>query len=1037
MVAVRAAPCRSQQPLDVIGDRVMSLSPSRRSFLLGASAALAVFATGGVQLPALAATTYEDALTRRRTFLTGGTVAADHPGLAAKRARIDARTKDLVDTFNRTPGRTHLWPGLRVGAASNTTEVANMGVTANQITELAIAWASPGSTYYRDASLLQDIHGACAFLSGQYRADRGRPGNWWFWEIGLPRQLADTLTLLGDQQPEKAPSLLAAADFFAPNPNRRTGSSLKETGANRVDKALACIVRGLLREDEDQIALGRDALSDTEGEGRNSLFGRVTSGDGFYSDGSFIQHSALPYSGTYGGVAISGVAAVMAMLAGSPWQVTDPDLSNLLAAVELTFAPFQWDVRTMDTTRGRAVSREASRDYDSGFAIASAVIVLAESAPADQRESFRALVKGWLERTTDQSVADNGQSLAASARSLEVVGDESLAARPPRIGITNTYNQERIVQHRGEWAAVVNTSSRRIGRYEWGNRENNHGWYQGDGMLFLYHTGDPAQYSADFWPTVDPYALPGITVNGEQRASGEGDGTGIPRAQNEYAGGLTVGDAIGTTAMDLTNATGTLRANKSWFHLTDSIVCIGSKISDTSGTGVRTIVENRGFATGALPAVSADGAPLTLTDDLAPARVVHVDGHAGILALAAPGRAEQRFGVRSQQRTGTWEAINSGGDTGGSSEAVARDYVRIEQAHESAGGWYAYQILPLADAARTAAAADAPQVVVVLADDDAHLIETGDGSRLGHFFAAGTWGGYTVTGACAIGLRRAPAATGGTAVAGAHLTEIVVAQPTKAGGTVSVTFPFDAPGTVAGVDETITVVATSPLQLEVDVDSRRGGEHRLFFASLATPEPVTVHHRDEDGEAVAPDVVLTGELGEAFDAVPVEVEGYELTGTPANASGTFGDEPVSVVFVYARVAEPTPTDTASPTPTDTASPTPTDTASPSPTGTASPTPTGTGGSTPTPTGSAGGSPTASGSGGGRPGDDRPGGTGDSGPGRLPSTGAGVLGIGALAAATAGAGALLRRRQVMSGSEPDAPEPGSEASDGSADTTAAE
>ncbi|SEE97169.1 hypothetical protein [Ruania alba] len=26
----------------------------------------------------------------------------------------------------------------------------------------------------------------------------GRPGNWWFWEIGLPRRIADTLILLGD-----------------------------------------------------------------------------------------------------------------------------------------------------------------------------------------------------------------------------------------------------------------------------------------------------------------------------------------------------------------------------------------------------------------------------------------------------------------------------------------------------------------------------------------------------------------------------------------------------------------------------------------------------------------------------------------------------------------------------------------------------------------------------------------------------------------------------------------------------------------------
>lgn len=800
----------------------MTTRHSRRSFLLGASVAAAFAASGGLALPAVAADSFGDLRARRRDFLTGGEVAATHPGLADKRARIDAEVAGYRETFNRATGRTYLWPDLVVNGAAGVDEVAALGNTGTRITMLATAWASAGSTHHADPALLSDLTGALAFLAGQYRADRTRPGNWWFWEIGLPRQVGDTLVLLDGEVPaETQDRLLAAIRFHAPDPNVRRGATLKETGANRVDKALSCILRGLVAENADEVALGRDALSDVADGGRNSLFTTVTSGDGFYEDGSFVQHGYLPYSGTYGGVAITGVSQVLALLAGSDWAVTDPDLSNLLDAVTTTFAPFQWDVRTMDTTRGRAVSRERERDFDSGFATASAILVLAESAPTEQRDAFRALVKGWLTRTTDQSVATNRQTLAASARSIELSEDADVVASPAMVGTTNTFHQERVVHHRGDWAAVANTSSARIGRYEWGNRENNTGWYQGDGMLFVYHREDPAQFSADFWPTVDPYALPGITVNGETRSSGEQNGTGIPRAANRYAGGLSIGGEVGTTAMDLTNATGALRANKSWFYLRDAVVCLGSAIADTSGTGVRTIAENRAFAVGDLPEVRLDGEPGSLSDTAVPAGSVHLAGHAGLRALAPSGREAQPLAVRSERRTGTWQTINSGGDTGGSATEVSRDFVRVEVDHAEAD-WYAYEVLPLATAQQTVA----PSSVEVVVEPQAHVLTAGS-TVMAHFFAAGTAGGLVVDGPCAVGYRR-----------GATALEIVVSQPTKTGGTVSVELPFDAPGAVLEADESVTVEGESPLRLRVDAAAPRGGEHRVRLAVPDTTRPV-------------------------------------------------------------------------------------------------------------------------------------------------------------------------------------------------------
>lgn len=800
----------------------------RRTFLAGALAAAAVAGLDLETTPrAIAADAYTELLDRRRQALTGGSIAATDSALAAKRASLDASTADLLTTLKVSDAG--VWTDLPMGSAATTDQVGNMGVTGTRLVSLATSWASEGSKYHNDGDLLASINSALDRLTSVYRVGRNRPGNWWFWEIGMPKSLGDIFTLLGDQAAatDRA-ALLSAVGYFAPDPNQRTGSTLKETGANRSDKALACILRGLLTENNDIIVLGRDALPDVKGGGANSLFSLVSSGDGFYADGSFIQHGYLPYVGTYGGVALAGVAEAMALLAGSAWAVSDTHASNLFDAVEKSFLPFQWDLRTMDTVRGRAVSRQAQRDFDSGFDIVTAILKLAGSAPADQAASWRSMVKGWLTRTTDQSVATNSQTLAASALGVSVLKDSSVPVGKAQVGITNTVIQERMVQHRPSWAATVSTSSSRIGRYEWGNRENNLGWYQGDGALFLYHRKDSAQFSSDFWPTVDPYALPGITANSETRTSGLADGTGIPRASNAYAGGVTLAGEVGTTAMDLVNATGTLSAKKSWYFLTDSIVCLGSGVTDTSSTAVLTVVENRAFAPGRLPLVRLDGRLTKLSSTRRSGHSLHVDGHAGFVSLAIPGRRARPFQVRSEMRTGTWNAINSGSDTAGSTDPVSRQYIRAEFSHSADESWYAYQVLPQAGVGRTARAVIWPEVKVLLATDKAHLIQAGT-TQLGHFFAPGQYGGYTVSAPAAVGVITTTTRYRGRP---ALQTEVVISNPTKTATPLTVEFPFSMAGTVASRDDQVQISRGHHDRLVLTVtgsaDPRR--ESRVIFA---------------------------------------------------------------------------------------------------------------------------------------------------------------------------------------------------------------
>lgn len=303
--------------------------------LLGAGALLGTTAQAAGAAPA---TSLDDLVARRRLMLAGDGSAASIPELApALQAMSDAAAKTWAAMITPS-GTSGLWADLPLtGIGSSADATGNMGVSFNRVFDLALAHATAGSAQYGDARLSADLVAALSYLSATaYKTGMKAAGNWWFWEIGVPRKAADILILLHDAVPATLrTSLLAAVRYFTPDPNwRGRATSLAETGANRTDKALSCALRGILDNRPDEVALARDALSDTVRNGKNSVFGYVSSGDGFYTDGSFVQHSYLPYVGTYGVVTLGGIAEILGLLGGSDWDVTDPKKSVILDAVE-------------------------------------------------------------------------------------------------------------------------------------------------------------------------------------------------------------------------------------------------------------------------------------------------------------------------------------------------------------------------------------------------------------------------------------------------------------------------------------------------------------------------------------------------------------------------------------------------------------------------------------------------------------------------------------------------------------------------------
>ncbi|MFF1836557.1 polysaccharide lyase 8 family protein [Streptomyces sp. NPDC058231] len=784
---------------------------------LAGSAGVAHARSGGTAADApepVDAIGFDALLERAETLLTGGAFDPSDADFSAGVAALETTAQGLWDTLDRSAGRTALWPDL-----SPVTDPGNFGQSYTRLRTLATAWATPGTSLAGSAETADALVAALRFAhDSAYNPAKRETGNWWFWEIGAPRALMDCSVLLRDRLPAAdLTDYLAVVDRFCPDADRRTNSpTLAETGANRTDKAVIVALRGLLGQDAAKLASARDALSDVRDSGRNSLFRYTSSGDGFYEDGSFVQHDVVAYTGSYGTVLLGGAAYLLSLLAGSEWAVTDPDVSVMYEAVGRTFVPVVFDGLMMDAVRGRAISRERAGDHRDGAAAVAAILLLATGAPAAYADRWRELVKGWLTRnrtTPFTALATLPQIALAKA----VLDDPHTAPGPRTTGHFVFADMDRVVHRRPRWACALSLSSKRISAYEAGNGENLHGWYTGDGMTYLYAGDDLGQFDDGFWPTVDPYRLPGTTVDTRQRTDlGTGAGTSTYRPTNAVAGGAVLRGTYGAAAMELIGPAGsTLRTRKSWFLLENAVIALGAGISSSDGLTVETIVENRNLGPGGTERLLVDGVGQPTeqgwTREFGHARWAHVDGVGGYVL---DGRSALH--ALREERTGTWRAIDTGADTGGSTDPVTRRYVTlwIDHGVSPTDAGYSYVLLPGASAAATAVWSHSRPVRIVANDTTAQAVEARrQGLTAVNFWGAGTAAGITSSGPASVLVQRH----------GQELT-VSVADPGRTGTTLTVELPFPARRVVTA-DNTVTVAPGRRPVLTVAVGGSRGHTH--------------------------------------------------------------------------------------------------------------------------------------------------------------------------------------------------------------------
>lgn len=79
----------------------------------------------------------------------------------------------------------------------------------------------------------------------------------------------------------------------------------------------------------------------------------------------------------------------------------------------------------------------------------------------------------------------------------------------------------------------------------------------------------------------------------------------------------------------------------------------------------------------------------------------------------------------------------------------------------------------------------------------------------------------------------------------------------------------------------------------------------IYEKTVAEGANVSVEYIDEaTNEIIAPTEMLSGKIGEPYQAEPKEIAGYELSQTPSNQQGAYTDQSQSVIFKYKKIEPP-------------------------------------------------------------------------------------------------------------------------------------
>lgn len=735
-------------------------------------------------------------------------------------AEYDAKVDEYWAKMNKDSNRLFLWEDLetdyRIGIG--------LGDVTARLLLMATATTLPESKYYGHDELQADLADAIVWINEDYLGkEHELYRKSWHWNIGLPKDMTDLYMLLYDYL--DSDEIKEGMTFVA---YEATPEDIMDfSAANLVDAGKSRIGAQLLFKNEQEVTRYMNMILDT--------LNYTKTGNGFYEDGSFVEHDNIAYTGSYGTVLLNGLGDLVDIFGGTSFDIeSNPNMLKLYKILEETYLPLMSSGGFMDNTRGRAISRPGDGDHGEGHVVVSAMIKAGYAAPEPYRTNLLSQAKRII--IEDKVHYDTMANPYVMPNVKKLLADETITSASSYIYSHEYGSMNRTVHHTEEFGMGISKSSKRIATFELLNNENKKGWNTGYGMTNLYNT-DMNQYKDGYWATIDPYRLPGTTVDiGTRDASSNqyGDGEGTP--SNSWVGGVTLSNTFGTSGMQLQTlrkAGSTLTANKSWFMFDDEVVAVGSNINSKDSRNAETIVENRKIDSEGISQLTINGevynGALNDKQNIEQAQWAHLGSTIEGASIGYYFPSPTPLTILKEKRTGNYNQIG----TGNQEHTNYFTTMFIDHGVMPTEQKYAYAIVPNVTSEQMEVYAKAPSFQVVANENTLHAVK-----HLEHNILAANFyldkpqqvENLYVDGNAAVMIKKDE-----------HYLEIAVADPTMERSQVVVELLGETYSDVVKVDDKVKVEKTvEGIKLTIDTkdSASKTFETKLLIQPIAQEQVV-------------------------------------------------------------------------------------------------------------------------------------------------------------------------------------------------------
>ncbi|HDE7450428.1 TPA: polysaccharide lyase 8 family protein [Staphylococcus aureus] len=538
--------------------------------------------------------------------------------------------------------------------------------------------------------------------------------NWWDYEIGTPKSLTNTLILLNDQfSNEEKKKFTAPIKTFAPDSDKilsSVGKAEPAKGGNLVDISKVKLLESIIEEDKDMTKNSIDSFNKVFTYVQSNATGKER--NGFYKDGSYIDHQDVPYTGAYGVVLLEGISQMMPMIKETPFKDSNQNDTTLKSWIDEGFMPLIYKGEMMDLSRGRAISRENETSHSASATVMKSLLRLSDAMDESTKAKYKKIVKSSVESDSSYKQNDYLNSYSDIDKMKSLMDDSTISTN----GLTQQlkiYNDmDRVTYHNKalDFAFGLSMTSKNVARYESINNENLKGWHTGAGMSYLYNS-DVKHYRDNFWTTADMKRLAGTTTLENEVLKDTDD----KKSSKTFVGGTKFDDQHASIGMDFENQDKTLTAKKSYFILNDKIVFLGTGIKSTdSSKNPVTTIENRkanGYT------LYTDDKQTTASDNQGTNSVFLESTNKPKNNIGYHFLNKSKISIKKETHTGNWKEINkSQKDTRKTDE-----YYEVTQKHSNSDNKYGYVLYP--GLSKDDFKTKKDEVTVVKQEDDFHVVK--------------------------------------------------------------------------------------------------------------------------------------------------------------------------------------------------------------------------------------------------------------------------------------------------------------------------